>query len=174
MDAFHRPAPDEFNHHYAGYIRTVPDGPVLDFLKTRRDEMADLLRSVPADLETYRYAPGKWSVRDVAGHVVDTERVFAYRALHIARGAGEPLPGMFQDAYAAAAPHGDRPLASIADEFETVRDATISLVQSFGPEIADRRGVASGWPVTVRALVWIIAGHERHHAYVLADRYLTR
>jgi hypothetical protein len=174
MDAFRRPSPDEYNTHYAGYVRTVPDGPILDFLKVRRDELAELLRSVPPDLEAYRYAPGKWSVREVAGHVIDSERVFAYRALAFARGAADPLPGMDQDAYAAAAPFGDRTLASIADEFVTVRDATISLVQSFGPEIADRGGVASGYPVTVRALVWIIAGHERHHAYVLADRYLTR
>lgn len=173
MDAFHRPSPDEHSAHYAGYIGTVTGGSVLDFLEERRDGMADLLRSVPAELETYRYAPGKWTVRDVAGHVVDTERVFQFRALHIARGDGEPLPGMDQDTYASTAGYGDRPLASIADEFVTVRNSTISLVRSFGPEIADRRGLASGWPVTVRALIWIIAGHERHHANVLIDRYLN-
>lgn len=174
MDAFHRPSPGEYDRHYAGYVRVVPDGSVIDFLRSRRDAFADLLRSVPGELETYRYAPGKWSVRDVAGHVLDTERVFAYRALSIARGDEASLPGMHQDPWAASAPHGDRALASIADEFVTVRDATISLVETFGPESADRRGIASGWPITVRALVWIIAGHERHHAVVLADRYLTR
>ena len=174
MEAFRRPSPEEYDHHYAGYVRTVPDGSILDFLETRRDELVGLLDSVPADLETYRYAPGKWSLREVVGHVTDTERVFAYRTLAIARGDTTPLPGMFQDDYAAAAPHANRPLSDLVHEFVTVRNATLSLVRSFGPEIADRRGTASGWPVTVRALVWIIAGHERHHAYVLADRYLTR
>lgn len=174
MDPFRRPGPDEYATYYAGYVRTVPDGPVIDFLRARRDAFADLLASVPADLETYRYAPGKWSLREVVGHVVDTERIFAYRALQFARGAADPLPGMDQDLFNAAAPFGDRPLASIAREFLTVRDATLSLVDSFTPDVADRRGVASGNPFTVRSLVWIIAGHEHHHAYILAERYLTR
>lgn len=171
MDALFRPEPTEYAPYYGTYVGAVPDGDVLEFLAEQATRAAAHLGRVETARETHRYAPGKWSVREVVGHMSDTERVFAYRLLTFARGDRSELPGMDQDVFMAASGFHARPLASIASEFSAVRESTLALVRSLAPGDADRVGVASGHPVSVRALTWIIAGHAEHHLNVLADRY---
>lgn len=167
-----RPEATEHDPYYSTYIDRVPDGEILELLTSGLEETLALLAGCPEDRETFRYAPGKWSVREVVGHIVDTERLFAFRALQFARADPGPLPGVDQLVWAAGSNAGVRPLASLADEFARVRAATLSLFASFDEAAWARTGVASDCPVSVRALAWILAGHEIHHRRVLAERYL--
>ncbi len=166
-----RPAPDEHASYYANYIGQVPDGDIVDLLATQVDETVTLLSAVSPERETFRYAPGKWSVREVVGHIIDTERVFAARALWFARQAEGAQPSMDQDRWAEVSNAGDRPLADLTAELRAVRDASLALFASFDDETGLRRGIASGNTFTVRAIAWIIAGHERHHAAILRREY---
>ena len=134
--------------------------------------LRSLLRGVSDKVSSEGYAPGKWSIRQVVGHIADVERIMTVRALRFARGDDAPLPGMEQDPYAAAAGHGSRELASLLDELETVRRATVSLMRSFDPAALDRGGEASGFRFTVRALCFHTVGHAIHHRLVIRDRYL--
>ena len=171
MDPMRRPDPSEYSLYYRRYVDTVPDEDLAGFLARQVSHIETRSALVPADRESYRYEPGKWSIREVVGHISDTERVFAYRLLHFARQDPSVLPGMDQDHFMAQSRFGERTLASITQEFVSVRAATLSLVASLTPEDADRVGVASGFPFSVRALAWIIAGHAQHHLNVLAERY---
>lgn len=171
MKPMRRPDPSEYNPYYLRYVDTVPDEDLVVFLARQASHLEARLALVPAHREAFCYEPGKWSIREVVGHISDTERVFAYRLLHFARQDPAVLPGMDQDTFMAGSRFGERTLASIAGEFATVRAATISLVTSLTPEETDRIGVASGFKFTVRALTWIIAGHAQHHLNVLAERY---
>jgi hypothetical protein len=145
----------------------------MDLLGAQADELVDLLHTVPEENESFRYAPGKWSIKEAVGHVIDMERVFGFRLLHIARGASGALVGVDQTEYAAGAVYDDRSLPDILMEFESVRDATMSLIASLTPESADRTGTASGVEFTARALAWIALGHSQHHLNILRDRYLS-
>lgn len=167
-------APDasEYPEFYAGYGELVPPGDLVETLGRQIDRTLALLQRIPPDRETYRYADGKWSVREVVGHVIDAERLFTYRALHIARGDPASLPGMDQEVWASASNARDRGLAELADELEAVRSATLHLFGGFPPEVHDRRGVASGYEVSVRCLGGIVAGHELHHRRILEERYV--
>lgn len=166
-----RPDPTEHAEYYATYIQQVPDGDIIRILTTQIKETATILAAVPPDRETYRYAPDKWSIREVVGHIIDTERVFAARALWFARQAEGPLPSMDQDQWVANSNAGDRPLAVLVTEFRTVRAATLALFTGLDPATELRRGVASGFEFSVRAMAWIIAGHERHHRAGLRRDY---
>jgi uncharacterized damage-inducible protein DinB len=135
-------------------------------------ETLALLSGVSPEKSQHCYAPGKWSVRQVVGHLADTERVFSYRALAFARGDPTELPGFDENAYAQASPADQRPLAEVVEDLAAVRRATLSLLRNLGPEAWTRAGRANASPVSVRALAWIIAGHERHHRQVLRERYL--
>jgi hypothetical protein len=172
LDLARRPEPGEHVPFYAGYVALVPDGDVLATLRAQAGETVSLLRGLPSDRAGHRYAPGKWSLGQVVGHVADAERVFAYRALAFARGDASELPGFDENAYAEASPAVDRPLAEVLGDLAAVRGATLSLFGALPGAAWARRGVANGNPVTVRALAWIIAGHERHHVRVLRERYL--
>ena len=167
-----RPASDEFAPFYAPYVGALQEEDALAALESGLHEMTSLLASVPADREEYRYAPGKWSIREAVGHIVDAERVFSTRALTFARGDAGPLPSFDEGVWAHHSNAGSRPLAELAEEFSLVRRATIALARGFTEEAVLRRGVASGHPVTVRAILWITAGHEAHHRRVIAERYL--
>lgn len=167
-----RPEPDEYNPYYLTYIGKIPDAPIFDTLERQLGGTLELLAGLDDERACHRYAPDKWSVKEVVGHVIDTERVFAYRALSFARRAPDPLPGMEQNEWAAAAPHHRRPFESILDELRAVRRATWTLFSGLGDEAAGLSGMASGFSFTVRSLAWIIAGHELHHRQVLAERYL--
>lgn len=165
------PAAGEYNPYYGRYIEQLGDADPLDALERGERECHDLLSPLGEERGRYRYAPGKWSVKDVVVHVLDTERIFAYRLLRIARGDTTPMPGFEQNDYAATAEADRRSLADILSEYHAVRSATLHLVQSLSGEALARRGTASGHPVSARALVYIIAGHERHHLRILREQY---
>ena len=145
---------------------------LLERLRAQPAELRALLGSLDDAAARARYEPGKWSIKEVVGHVSDTERVMGYRLLRIGRGDVTPLPGFEQDPYVAAAGADRRPLASLLAELEAVRAATLALVESLPAEAWERRGTASGNPVSARALAYIIAGHAAHHHAVLRERYL--
>ncbi len=168
---FGRPGPGEHNAYYSRYIDQVPDGDILDVLERQVVETAALLRSVPPDGETFRYEPGKWSIREVVGHVIDTERVFGYRSVHFARGDAAALPSMEQEDWARASNAHARPLRDLVAELEAVRRGHVLFLRGLEPAMALRRGVASGFEFTVRSMPWIIAGHELHHVRLLRERY---
>jgi hypothetical protein len=167
-----RPGADEFAPWYAGYVARVPDGDVLHALRTGIDETEQLLSGLTEAQAAFRYAPGKWSVRQVVGHLCDSERVFSYRALRFARNDPTELAGYNENLFAAEAGSDQRSLASLTVELREIRLATVSLLDALPDQAWSRRGVANGAPVTVRAIAWIIAGHERHHVNVIQTRYL--
>ena len=165
-----RPQSSEFAPFYAGYIGKVPDsGPVAllnDQIKT-----LESLRSLPEDKSNYAYADGKWTVKEVIGHLADGERVFSYRLLRIARADRTPMAGFEENEWAKAAPHSRRTMSSVVDELIAVRRATLALVASLDDTSIGNSGVANNNPVTARAICWIIAGHTKHHLDILAERY---
>lgn len=167
-----RPGTDEYAPYYATYIDRVPDGDIVGTLERQLGETLALLRAIPEQRGAHRYAPGKWSIKDVIGHVVDTERVMAYRALRMARGDQTPLASFDQEPWVAIARFDERSIASLVTEFEHVRWSTLDLFRSLDAGALLRRGTANGVSFTPRALAYIIAGHERHHVSVLRERYL--
>jgi len=171
--AIPRPAATEHSPYYATYITKVPDGDVLKMLEEQRRETQALLAGVSDATALHRYAPGKWSVKEVIGHLSDTERVFCYRALTFARGDETALPGFDEKGWTPAGRFDGRSLMDLAGEFDAVRRATIALFSGMDAEALARRGTANKNPITVRALAWIIAGHERHHVAILRERYLA-
>lgn len=167
------PAATEFNPYYARYIARVPQGDIIAQLGKQAIETAALLESISADKAEHRYAPGKWSIKEVVGHLADAERVFTYRALRFARGDTNALHSFDENAYVPAGEFGRRSLPELAEELRAVRAATIALFKGLPEETMSRTGVASGSIVSVRALAWITAGHELHHVALLRERYLS-
>lgn len=167
-----RPAEGEFLPYYERYIALVPAGDVLTTLDNQMSETQDLLRGLPASISTYRYAPDKWSVNEVIGHVADSERIFASRALRFARNDPTPLPGFEQDDYVRNSKFDSYPLAELASELDSVRRTTVFLFKHLEEAAWMRRGPANNAEVSVRALAYIIAGHELHHRQMLVARYL--
>lgn len=168
-----RPSTSEYAPFYAGYVAGVPDGDLIALLEQQGEETIALLGAIAEEKSHHRYAPGKWTIREVLGHIIDAERVFSYRALTFARGDPGPLPSFDENAWAATSNAGHRTMQQLLDEYRTVRAATVALFRSFGDEEFARSGVASKNPVTVRALAYIVAGHERHHIRILRERYLS-
>ena len=166
-----RPEPDEIPSHYAGYIKRVPEVDPVMVCASQIEETATLLRGLSETDAMYRYARGKWSIKEVVGHLADTERIMSYRALRIARGDTTPLPSFDENAYVPVAKFDGRALADLVGELRTVRAATLALLRTFDAEAWHRRGTASGKPVSVRALGFMIPGHERHHVEILKTRY---
>ena len=167
-----RPAPSEYNAYYQTYIGAVPDGDLLARLGEQRDSTSALLATIAEADAGYRYAAGKWSIKEVIGHLADAERVFSYRALRVARADATPLPGFDENAWVPPANFDRRTLADLAAEFRAVRESSLALFRGFGNEAWPRMGTASGHPISARALAWIVAGHEVHHLRVLRERYL--
>ena len=166
-----RPTESEFAPYYGKYIERVPDGDVVASLERGIGETLSALRAVPESRAGYRYAPGKWTLAEMMVHVADTERVMAYRLLRIARGDETPLPGFEQDDWVPRSGAAGRTLASIASELEAIRASTLALVRGLPADAWERRGTASGFVFSARALAWVIAGHERHHLALLRERY---
>ena len=169
-----RPQPAEYDAYYRSYVEAVPEGPLLDLLQRQSDELLEMMARIHDAEALYRYAAGKWSVKEVVGHLCDAERVFAYRALAVARGDRTPLPGFDENRWVEVAGFDRQPLAALMAEAARVRGATLSLLGSLGDEELARQGVANGSSISARALAWIIAGHERHHLQVLVERYGLR
>ena len=166
-----RPAPGDYAPYAEKYIVLVTGDDILDSLQSQRKQTATFFSGRSERDGNFRYAPGKWSVKEVLGHVADTERIFAYRAMRIARGDQTPLAGFEQDDYVRAARFNDRKLQDLVDEYEDVRQASLALFRSLEADAWLRRGVASNNPVTVLALAYLIAGHELHHRNVLTEMY---
>ncbi len=167
-----RPQPDEHNPYYGKYIDRVPEGDLVSLLREQVIDTVALLRGVSAERANHAYAPGKWTIKEVVGHLMDTERVMAYRALAIARNDKTNLPGFDENAWVPAGNFGVRTLDDLLEEFQVVRAATVQLAKHLDAEVLARKGTANGHPVSVRALFYIIAGHERHHVALFKEKYL--
>lgn len=168
-----RPEVNEYAPYYGRYIDLVQSDGVIEVLDKQHDSTMALLRSVKDDRGGHRYAPGKWTVKEVIGHVIDTERVFGYRALRFARGDTTALPGFEQDDYVRMSNADRRSMLDLASELHHVRQGTLLFFKGLDEAALARRGVASGVEMSVRALAYVIAGHERHHVEILKSRYLT-
>ena len=167
-----RPDAAEVPAGYAGYVGKVRDGEdLMSLMQSQLDEVAAAIGGFPEARGSYRYAPGKWSVKELVGHLSDVERIFCYRALRFARRDATALPGFDENSYAPAMEADRRALADLLEEWLDVRRATISFLRGLPPDAWTRRGIANGKEVSVRALAYAIAGHVRHHLEVLAERY---
>jgi hypothetical protein len=170
--AYSRPDKSEYPVYCEGYISRVPAGDIVSIMASQLEDSLALFRSVSETRGEYRYAEGKWSVKEVIGHIIDSERILAYRALRFARGDATALAGYEQDDYVRGGGFDKRSLKDLTDEFEHVRRATISLFSNLNGEAWSRRGVANENEMSVRALAYVLAGHERHHVEILRTRYL--
>jgi hypothetical protein len=168
-----RPAANEYAEYYHRYIQRVPDDDIRSILRVQLDDTLALLRPVSEDIAAFRYADDKWSIKQVVGHLIDVERIMTYRALRFARGDQTPLPGFDENAYAGTAGSDQRTLRSLLAELEVTRAATAAFFHNLPPETWTRVGTANNNPISVRALAYIIAGHELHHRELLQDRYLA-
>jgi uncharacterized damage-inducible protein DinB len=167
-----RPETGDYATSYEQYISLVPEGEFLQILETQLQDWQRLVGTLSEAAADFRYAPDKWSIKEVLGHVTDSERIFAYRLLRIARGDQTPLAGFEQDDYVRTANSSARKRSELLEGFSTVRRATIALVSSLDDAAWVRRGVANQKEISATALAFIIAGHERHHRLVLEERYL--
>jgi hypothetical protein len=168
-----RPDASEYAPFYEKYVTLVPEGDVIVTLSRQFADTRALLDTVPEEKADGRYEPDKWSIKELVGHLIDGERVFAYRALRFARGDETPLPGFEQDDYVRAANFDTRTLRSLVNEFEHVRASTVLMLQGLDDSAWQRRGKANDSEVSVRAIAHIIAGHEAHHMNIIRTRYLT-
>ena len=167
-----QPQTTEYNPYYGKYLSLVPEGDVVDTLGRQIEETLAFLRGLSEEQGDSRYAPDKWSVKEVVGHVLDSERIFGYRALRFARNDQTALPGYEQDDYVRAGNFDKRQLSELADEFEHLRRANLFMLRSLEEEAWLRRGLANDSEVSVRALAYIIAGHETHHMQIIREKYL--
>jgi hypothetical protein len=167
-----RPQTGEYATYYARYIDLATEDDIVAALDAQSHETATILGGLSEAQASHRYEPGKWSVKQLVGHVTDAERIFAFRALAFARGETTPLPGFDQDPYVANAGSDDRSIGELAEEFATVRKANVMMFRALSEEAWQRSGVASDNPISVRALAYILLGHERHHLRILRERYL--
>jgi len=168
-----RPEPGEYAPYYDRYISLIPGTDILGTLDAQRREMMLLLSGRDEADGDFRYEPDKWSAKEVLGHICDTERIFAYRALRISRGDRTPLEGFEQDDYVKNGPFARAPLAEVIEDYIAVRRATLSLLRSLDAAAWTRRGVANKNDVTVRALAYTTAGHELHHRRILEEKYFA-
>jgi hypothetical protein len=167
-----RPQPTEYAAYYEKYVSLVPGTDILGVLEAQGMLMAQLLGARSEREGNFRYAPDKWTLKEVVGHITDSERIFAYRALRISRSDKTPIEGFEQDDYVKNGSFNDRTLVDIAGEFSQVRGATLALFLGLSGDAWQRRGVANKNEVTVRALAFITAGHELHHRRILEEKYL--
>lgn len=167
------PEQNEYPEYYAGYINNVPKNlEIIKALEDGRNKVQSLIKAIPEEKGIFSYAEGKWSIKEVFGHLADSERIFAYRALCIARGESKSLPGFEQDDYVQMANFNKRSFNSLAEELLQLRNANITLFKSFNDETLMRRGRANNYEFTVRAFLYIITGHELHHLKILKEKYI--
>ncbi|HUS19978.1 MAG TPA: DinB family protein [Terriglobales bacterium] len=167
-----KPEASEHAEYFGRYINLVPEGDIVATLESQTAKFAGFLRTIPESRGEVSYAPGKWSIKEVLGHIIDAERIFAYRALRFARGDQNPLPGFEQDDYVRTAGHNRSTMAELIEEFELVRKADILMFKQFDDAAWERKGTASGNAMSVRALAFTLAGHVEHHLKVLNEKYL--
>jgi hypothetical protein len=169
-----RPEPGEYAPYYDRYISLVPGSDILTTLESQRRQMLLLLSGRDDREADYRYAPDKWSAKQVLGHVCDTERIFAYRALRISRGDPTAIEGFEQDGYVANGPFAARPLAELIEDYIAVRRASLTLFRNLDEPAWLRRGIANKNEVSVRAIAYTLAGHELHHRRILEEKYFVQ
>lgn len=167
-----KPKVGDYDPYYSSYINFYEDENILDVLEEQVKSSEKFLKSIAEEQGNFSYADRKWTIKEVIGHIIDVERVMAYRALSFARGEKQSLPGFEQDDYVAETDFSNRTLNDLIDELKAVRKSNIILFKSFDERILERRGNANGVEVTVLALIYIIAGHEKHHIQILKKRYL--
>ena len=167
-----RPSVDEYNSYYERYVSLVETSDIVGTLTGQGKDTVALLSGLGEIQGDYRYAPEKWSVKQLVGHVIDTERIFTYRALRISRNDATAMEGFEQDDYVRNGPFEHCSLKALIEEFSAVRRATVSLFGNLAPDACLRRGIASKNEVSVRAIAWITAGHELHHRQILREKYL--
>jgi len=166
-----RPLEGEYDTFYAGYLALVTEADLLSVLAAQPEELQSLVKRIPPDRETHRYGDGKWSIREVLGHVTDVERVFGYRALCISRLDETALPGFDENAYVASSSYAEAPLRGFPAEFASLRAGNLAMLRRLETARWQQVGDANGSAVSVRALAFIMAGHFRHHVGILRDRY---
>jgi hypothetical protein len=167
-----RPEATEYSAYAKGYVDFAPELDIIAALEAQCQDTLKLLRTLDNTKAEYRYAPGKWSIKELVGHISDTERAFVFRAFHFARNIPGSIPGFDQDVAAGHAPYAAVPFDAIIDEYACIRRATLHLFRNLDRESWMRRGIANQNEVTVRALAYITLGHERHHRAILRERYL--
>jgi hypothetical protein len=165
------PSVDEYAPAYAGYVSAVAGRQVADLLVSQGEVIARLFKPLSETEAGFRYAPGKWSLRQVLGHLIDGERVFSYRAFRISRGDSTPLPGFDENPFVDAGNFDNRTVADLLDEFHAARGSTLALFRHISPDAGLHRGVVNGNPLTLRAQAHVLVGHVEHHIRILAERY---
>jgi DinB superfamily len=170
---FPRPHESDYPEYYARYVSLVPEVDILTYLHTQRDWFGDWIESLTDEQATYRYAPGKWSLAEVIGHLLDSERVFSYRMMAISRGDANKFPGFDQDAYVVNSIYGSIPPADLASEWRAVRSSTLYLSRSMDAAMASCVGIANDLPFRALAFPYIMAGHVIHHYNVAREHYLA-
>ncbi|UUZ83597.1 DinB family protein [Paenibacillus sp. P26] len=168
-----RPAHDEYSSYFAQYVELVPEGDIRELLARQLDDTSARLSAVSETQADYRYAPDKWSLKELLGHMTDTERVMSYRSLRVARGDKTSLPGFDQDEFVRGASFQSAPWSDRLEEYAAVRRSTLLLLRGLSEEAWLRRGLVKDSEMSARALAYIIAGHERHHLNVIVEKYLT-
>ena len=166
-----RPQAEDYPVFYKAYIDSVSDDVLIE-LENQIELFSKLLRSIPADKGSYAYAEGKWTVKELIGHIIDTERIMAYRTLRFARNDATPLAGFEENDYVMNANFADSSLENMAQEFEHLRRANLFMIKSLNETELNRTGISNGLPISVKALVFIIAGHLNHHIRILKERYI--
>lgn len=169
---YSRPSSDEYPPYYASYVARVSEGDLRQIMEEQVVDYGTTLGGLSAEQALFQYAPGKWTVKEVLGHVIDSERVFAYRAMRFARRDETALPGYDENHFVANAGFNDLAVGDLLKEFAHLRRSNILLFDSFRDEVGSASGLANGLPVTVRALVYINAGHAAHHLAILKEKYL--
>jgi uncharacterized damage-inducible protein DinB len=167
-----KPGSNEYAEYYGRYIARVPEGDIIAILATQIPDTIAMLRELGEEQALRAYAPGKWTIKEVIGHMCDAERIFSYRALRFARNDATELPGFDENEYVPQAGSNQRPLASLLAEFAAVRSATVALFAGLPADAWTRTGSANGQAVSVRAIANILAGHELHHRAIITERYL--
>lgn len=168
-----KPLPGEYPGYASMYMKWLPDdGQILKHLEGQLKNTREFIAGIPRQQMEFRYAPGKWTIKEILVHIIDDERIYAYRALRIGRGDTTPLPGFEQDEYVPYSRANERSMSGILQEYAAVRKATLSLFENFSGEDLLRRGIANSYPVSVRALLYHLAGHELHHLQIIRERYL--
>lgn len=166
-----RPDASEYAPFYHGYVEAVPEGDIVELLRSGGQELVEAIGRIPEDRGGFRYGPEKWSIREVLGHLIDAERIFAYRALRVGRGDRTPLASFDENEFVKTAGSDARTMADLVRELGMLRETTVMLFESLPDEAWGRGGVASGKDVSLRALAYITAGHARHHLRILRERY---
>lgn len=168
---YERPAKEEYASFYEDYIRLVPEGNVIEILEQQAELVNKVILSLKEEQSNYRYTEGKWSVKEVFGHLIDNERIMSSRLLRIARGDTTPLPGYDEEIYMQGHPFEAYTILDLAEDYAAARHSTVVMLHRLSPEAWLRKGIVNNYTTSARAIAWVIAGHELHHLSILCDRY---